>query len=178
MKLITFSREGITQRVGAILNDAVIDLHIAYKSLLVSEGKIRAQQIADAFVRNATFGNPIIIDNPLLTYSGVADFVYSKDAADACVGACFAKDLPSRVYNISWGRPHEFQELVDVTKMIFPEVEIKIKEIAKTGYANQPMNRFPYDISKARKEFGYEPHFHLESAFRDYAQWLRKYSKT
>ncbi|HZG71812.1 MAG TPA: fumarylacetoacetate hydrolase family protein, partial [Chondromyces sp.] len=50
MKLITFSREGITQRVGAIVNEEVIDLHVAYKSLLASEGKIRAQQIADAFV--------------------------------------------------------------------------------------------------------------------------------
>lgn len=50
MKLITFSREGITQRTGAILNEQVIDLHTAYKSLLQSEGKIRAQQIADAFV--------------------------------------------------------------------------------------------------------------------------------
>jgi acylpyruvate hydrolase len=50
MKLITFSREGITQRVGAIVNHEVIDLHVAYKSLLTSEGKIRAGQIADAFV--------------------------------------------------------------------------------------------------------------------------------
>ncbi|GAA3312521.1 hypothetical protein GCM10020331_000470 [Ectobacillus funiculus] len=39
MKLITFSREGITQRVGAIINEEVIDLHVAYKSLLASEGK-------------------------------------------------------------------------------------------------------------------------------------------
>ncbi|MED4116230.1 fumarylacetoacetate hydrolase family protein [Priestia megaterium] len=50
MKLITFSREGITKRIGAIVNEEVVDLHIAYKSLLTSEGKIRAQQIADAFV--------------------------------------------------------------------------------------------------------------------------------
>ncbi|WP_026591523.1 fumarylacetoacetate hydrolase family protein [Bacillus sp. UNC437CL72CviS29] len=50
MKLITFSREGISHRTGAILNDQVIDLHIAYKSLLTSEGKIRAQQITDAYV--------------------------------------------------------------------------------------------------------------------------------
>ncbi|MBZ6489476.1 fumarylacetoacetate hydrolase family protein [Priestia aryabhattai] len=50
MKLITFSREGIRQKVGAIVNEKVIDLHVAYKSLLTFEGKIRAQQIADAFV--------------------------------------------------------------------------------------------------------------------------------
>lgn len=50
MKLITFSREGISYRTGAIVNEQVVDLHVAYKSLLISEGKIRAQQIADAYV--------------------------------------------------------------------------------------------------------------------------------
>ncbi|KAA0759585.1 fumarylacetoacetate hydrolase family protein [Bacillus sp. SH5-2] len=50
MKLVTFGREGMTQRVGAIVNEEIIDLHVAYKSLLASKGKIRAQQIADAFV--------------------------------------------------------------------------------------------------------------------------------
>jgi acylpyruvate hydrolase len=50
MKLITFSREGITKRPGVIVNEEVIDLHVAYRSLLTSEGKIRAQQIADAYV--------------------------------------------------------------------------------------------------------------------------------
>ncbi|RBW70085.1 fumarylacetoacetate hydrolase family protein [Bacillus taeanensis] len=50
MKLITFSREGISQRVGAIFNEKVIDLHASYRALLASKGKIRAQQIADAFI--------------------------------------------------------------------------------------------------------------------------------
>jgi acylpyruvate hydrolase len=50
MKLITFSREGMTKRPGVIVNEEVIDLHVAYRSLLTSEGKIRAQQIADAYV--------------------------------------------------------------------------------------------------------------------------------
>src|SRR4051812_40861587 len=50
MKLITFSREGITKRLGAVVDDQVIDLHVAYRSLLTFEGKIRAQQIADAYI--------------------------------------------------------------------------------------------------------------------------------
>ncbi len=49
MKLITFSREGVT-RIGAIVNEEVVDLHLSYRTLLEQEGKIRAQQIADAFV--------------------------------------------------------------------------------------------------------------------------------
>ena len=49
MKLITFTREGIST-IGAIVNEEVVDLHIAYRTLLQQEGKIRAQEIADAFV--------------------------------------------------------------------------------------------------------------------------------
>ncbi|WP_209123597.1 fumarylacetoacetate hydrolase family protein [Alkalihalobacillus sp. BA299] len=49
MKLITFTHAGIS-RIGAIVNEDVIDLHASYKALLESEGKLRAKQIAEAFV--------------------------------------------------------------------------------------------------------------------------------
>ena len=49
MKLITFSYEGVS-RIGAIQQGEVVDLHAAYKALLKSEGKIRAREIAKAFV--------------------------------------------------------------------------------------------------------------------------------
>src|SRR4051812_21393014 len=49
MKLVTYSREG-TFSIGAIVNEEVVDLHVAYRTLLQQEGKIRAQEIADAFV--------------------------------------------------------------------------------------------------------------------------------
>ena len=48
MKLITFTREGISS-IGAIVNEEVVDLHLAYRTSLQQEGKIRAQEIADAF---------------------------------------------------------------------------------------------------------------------------------
>lgn len=49
LKLVMFTKDGIT-RLGAIENENVIDLNAAYCSLLESEGKIRAEKIADAFV--------------------------------------------------------------------------------------------------------------------------------
>ncbi|NYE04405.1 acylpyruvate hydrolase [Bacillus niacini] len=49
MKLITFNREGAS-RVGAIIDNEVIDLNLAYQVLVESEGKLRARQIAEAFV--------------------------------------------------------------------------------------------------------------------------------
>ncbi|WP_413376565.1 fumarylacetoacetate hydrolase family protein [Alkalihalobacillus sp. 1P02AB] len=50
MKLITFSKEGIKQHPGAVVGNEVVDLHVAYRAYVASEGKVRAQEIADAFV--------------------------------------------------------------------------------------------------------------------------------
>ena len=49
MKLITFAREGVS-RVGAIVDNEVVDLNLAYQIVVESEGKLRAAQIAEAFV--------------------------------------------------------------------------------------------------------------------------------
>jgi nucleoside-diphosphate-sugar epimerase len=129
-------------------------------------------RVVDLFVRNAVLGKRVIVDDPLLTFSGVVDFIYSKDAAKACVLACFAPELKARVYNISWGRPYSFQDVIDTTKKVFPEMEVEVKEISKGGWGGTPVNLSAYDISKAKKDFGYEPDFDLESAFRDYSEWL------
>jgi acylpyruvate hydrolase len=49
MKLISYSYEGNT-RIGFMNEDQVIDLNLAYRSMLESEGVIRATQIAEAYV--------------------------------------------------------------------------------------------------------------------------------
>ncbi|MDP9742365.1 UNVERIFIED_ORG: acylpyruvate hydrolase [Bacillus sp. B2I3] len=50
MKLVTFSSQGF-KRIGAIYpENVVVDLNYAYQALLESEGKLRSEQIADAFV--------------------------------------------------------------------------------------------------------------------------------
>ncbi|WP_043929734.1 fumarylacetoacetate hydrolase family protein [Bacillus sp. EB01] len=49
MKLITFTKDGIT-RIGAVKDGEVVDLHESYKAQLREQGKLRASQIAEAFV--------------------------------------------------------------------------------------------------------------------------------
>lgn len=49
LKLVSFTKDGIT-RIGVLENENVIDLNAAYRALLESEGKLRAEKIADAFV--------------------------------------------------------------------------------------------------------------------------------
>ncbi|MBO8163496.1 MAG: fumarylacetoacetate hydrolase family protein [Brevibacillus sp.] len=49
MKLVSFRYEGNT-RIGCIMDDKIIDLNYAYRTMLESEGSLRAQQIAEAFI--------------------------------------------------------------------------------------------------------------------------------
>ncbi|OAH58542.1 MULTISPECIES: fumarylacetoacetate hydrolase family protein [Bacillaceae] len=49
MKLVTFTHNGVT-RIAALEGEKVVDLNAAYKAKLASEGKIRAAQIAEAYV--------------------------------------------------------------------------------------------------------------------------------
>ncbi|MFC2002765.1 hypothetical protein ACFLV4_02310, partial [Chloroflexota bacterium] len=76
---------------------------------------------------------------------------------------------------ISGDRAYAFQDIIDIAKRVFPEIEIGVKEISKAGLANTPPWWFPFDISKARSEFGFEHDYDLERAFRDYGEWLRRY---
>jgi len=55
MKLITFKVAGST-RIGAVINENVVDLNAAYEALQDSQGKIRAKQIAEAYVPNDMTG--------------------------------------------------------------------------------------------------------------------------
>ncbi|OMP66002.1 fumarylacetoacetate hydrolase family protein [Domibacillus epiphyticus] len=49
MKLATFTHNGVT-RIAALEGEKVVDLHASFKAKLESEGKIRAAQIAEAYV--------------------------------------------------------------------------------------------------------------------------------
>lgn len=49
MKLVTFTHNG-ESRIAALENRKLIDLHAAFKAKLTSEGKLRAAQIAEAYI--------------------------------------------------------------------------------------------------------------------------------
>lgn len=49
MKLISFTYNG-NSRIGSMIDDQIIDLNLAYLTMLEEQGQIRAKQIAEAFV--------------------------------------------------------------------------------------------------------------------------------
>ena len=132
----------------------------------------------DQFIKPAVAGKKIVIEDPLLSFAGGSDYVYSKDTARACICACFAdaSQIKSRVYTITSGQFVTFQDLIDTIRKIFPKVEMELKHVSKTGSAGFAYPSYnPKDISASRDEIGYVPEYPLERALRDYAEWLGKY---
>lgn len=72
MKLVTFTQNGVT-RIAALEGEKVVDLHAAFKAKLESEGKLRAAQIAEAYVP---------ADMTEFLQGGIESFGYAKEAID------------------------------------------------------------------------------------------------
>lgn len=127
------------------------------------------------FIEKPLMGKSVYIDDPMLTWSGLEELVYAKDAAASTVLACYAKNPSSRIYNVTMGRAYTFDELLKVVKKRFPGIKVEITKISPGSAGGYPYKRDqPTDISRTRAELGYEPEFDtFEKAIEDYAEWMR-----
>lgn len=76
MKLVTFTNNGVT-RIASLEGEKVVDLNAAYKAKLASEGKIRAAQIAEAYVPADMTG---------FLQGGAESLSYAKEAVAYALG--------------------------------------------------------------------------------------------
>lgn len=134
-------------------------------------------QFVYRFVKDAAFGRPVAIDDPIHYYPGLLTLVYSKDVAKAAVLACFADaaKLKSRVYYIAGDKAYPFAEAVDSMRRAFPDVKITVKEF-KSGWKDTFTMDRGYDSTLAKSELGYVPDYNLERAAKDYGEWVKKNS--
>jgi len=97
------------------------------------------------------------------------DIVYVKDVADAMISACFARKTAYRAFNIGIGTTHSLKDVANIVSRIVPGA---VFDIGPGLDIAEPV-RGPLDITRARKELGYEPKFSLEKGIIDYIQTLK-----
>jgi len=103
---------------------------------------------------------------------GAMEWVYSKDAARATVMALDAKDLGSRIFNVTMGALTTPAEMAAAIKAEVPGAKVKFE--APAGTAVSLANRSEHaDLSRAKQHLGYEPQFKLKEAVKDLTGWLR-----
>jgi UDP-glucose 4-epimerase len=104
------------------------------------------------------------------------DLTYVKDEVRGFLLACRAAKLPNWLYNISGGRLYSLSEIAAALRRVFPGVPIEVgpgewRGISGTDPHSGPV-RPASDISRARKDLGYEPQFaDLDKALIDYKSW-------
>jgi nucleoside-diphosphate-sugar epimerase len=97
------------------------------------------------------------------------DFTYIEDAARGTALLYQAQDLQHNIFNIATGQPNSIGAVLDVVRKYarFPvQVELGPGVLMERAEA--------LDISRARRELGYEPRFTLEEGVRRYADWMNR----
>ena len=125
------------------------------------DGKVRAPRFT-VFIRNAIAGAPIEIwGDP----SRGHDFVYVKDVAGAIVGAI---DSPKAhgLYNIASGVRTSIDEEVKGIVEVFSSPTRRSEIRYRPDKPNIP-NTYLYDVSKAKRDFGYTVHYPFMKMLED-----------
>jgi nucleoside-diphosphate-sugar epimerase len=105
---------------------------------------------------------------------GVMEWVYSKDAARGTVLALDAKDLGSRVFNITMGAMTTPSEMATAIGAVVPGAKVKFEAPAGTGVSLSNRDHHA-DLARAKRTLGFEPQFKLQDAVKDLADWMRRY---
>ena len=118
-------------------------------------------------------GETAIIDDQLLVWRGGDDFVDARDVARANHAALTAAAPRQRVYHVTFGRMHSFDDFVAATRALYPGFEIDVRVTAKAGFAGFPAVRpSTSDLSAAEKELGWRPSYALNDALAECARHL------
>ena len=100
------------------------------------------------------------------------DLIYEKGVAFGIYLACVAEKAPSHVYNLGTGVGHTLRDMAEVVRKYLPNADIEIGPGPQ--FLPHPHMHGIYDISRARKELGFQPQFPLERAVGDYLDTLRR----
>src|SRR5262245_8359421 len=123
-------------------------------------------------MRNAM--HDALVGNEATIPPGSMEWVYSKDAARGTVMALDAKDLGSRVFNITMGSLTTPSEMAAAIMAVAPGAKVKFDAPAGTSVALSNRNSRA-DLGRAKRYLGYEPQFKLRDAVKDLSNWMERY---
>jgi len=99
------------------------------------------------------------------------DALYIPECGRAIQMLTMGRNLPSRAYNISGGRPGTYQEMADAIKRVYPEAAID----PLPGKSPRGRSYIGMDISLIKRDVGWEPGYDINRGIAEWIDWLRKY---
>ena len=104
--------------------------------------------------------------------AGAMEWVYVKDAAQGTALALKAKDLKSRIFNVTMGGVTPPQAFAAAITAVLPGARVRIETPAAAGASLMDMGHGS-DLTLAREVLGYAPRFAITDAVRDMVEWFR-----
>ena len=125
-------------------------------------------------IRSAIAGRPIVIpqggDQRL-------DLTYARDVAQSVVKACTVDSFEGHVFHIGSGRTYTLNDFADAIRAVIPGAQVDIRPgLDPRGMG--PLAYYALDITRARRELGYEPQYPPEAAIRDWLEWTERLELT
>jgi UDP-glucose 4-epimerase len=126
--------------------------------------------IPSTVVENAFYGRPTRLPQGGDEQN---DHLYNRDVARAIVLAGYAESLEHRIFNIGTGQLTSLADLAAVVRERVPGADIAIGP--GLDYMQAGLHSYcVFDISRARRELGYEPHYDLRRGVDDYLTFLAR----
>ena len=100
------------------------------------------------------------------------DFTYIKDLVEG-ISLCIENpNSKNQIFNLTYGLGRKINELIEILKIKFPNIEIEKKDREKFT-----PERGTLDISKAKNLLEYSPNFPIEKGYLNYIDWYSEFFK-
>ncbi|MFN8523486.1 MAG: NAD(P)-dependent oxidoreductase [Chloroflexota bacterium] len=116
----------------------------------------------DRVFRGEVIDQPVGADLPI-------DVTYVRDLAQGIHRALTVRPIQSRIFNITGGALRRRGEVAEIARSLVPSADIRLGP----GILPSSHLRGASDLSRARRELGYEPAYSLEKGMADWLEWLR-----
>lgn len=102
------------------------------------------------------------------------DWIYSRDAARGIARISQAETLNYPIYHVSGGVLSDLPQWSTIIAQRIPGFRWRLAETESEGNViyGLPKDRAPLNIARLAADTGFQPHYDLESAARDYLGWL------
>ena len=125
-----------------------------------------SRRVGQIFIENAINNKPIIVNG---SGKEKLDFTNINDLVEGLVKVIKYKKSHNQIFNLTFGKAQEINELIKILKKYFPKLKIKYKKKEKLV-----PKRGTLAIDKAQKLINYKPKWNLDKGYKKYIDWYIK----
>lgn len=129
-----------------------------------------SRRVVQAFIENAIAGKPLEIEGD---GGGRLDFTYIQDLVQAYRLILTKENGVNQIFNIAYGGARSLNDLVNIVRSHFPDVEVIYKDANPIIPARDTLA-----IDRAKLLIGFSPQYPLERGVAEYVAWYKQGQRT